>query len=68
VWTLKKSFLFRNEIIPIEILGHTLVLNENKEDYPNQINAELFEAFPKIKYIQHNSHFVEKISDGDNNE
>ena len=65
---MKRYFLFGSKNIPIEILGDTLVLNENKEDYPDQINTELFEAFPKIRCIQHNSYFVEKISEGDNNE
>tara|TARA_Y100000590_G_C15345384_1_gene873049 strand:- start:270 stop:470 length:201 start_codon:yes stop_codon:yes gene_type:complete len=57
-----KYLMYENEKIPYVISpDDTVVLNENRKDYPEAINQKIFKKHPGVKYIQHNSHFVERM-------
>tara|TARA_Y100001963_G_C6687898_1_gene403145 strand:- start:197 stop:418 length:222 start_codon:yes stop_codon:yes gene_type:complete len=59
----KKKITHNGNKIPYEIMeGHkTVVLNENKKDYPDSVNQKIFKKHPTVNAIQHNSHYVERV-------
>ena len=58
-----KHIVFQGEKIPIEIFGdgELIVLNGNKKDYPAKVNQILYKKYPKLRMIQHNSYYNERV-------
>jgi len=58
-----KHIIFQGEKIPIEFYknGECITLNENKKDYPDKVNQILYKKYPKVRVIEHNSHYNERM-------
>ncbi len=54
---------FQNEKIPYMISpeGETVCLNQNKKDYPDEVNQIIYRKHPKVNTIEHNSHYNERV-------
>lgn len=57
-----KHIIFQGEKIPIEFFknGECITLNENKKDYPEEVNQILYKKYPKVRVIEHSSHYNER--------
>ena len=51
----QRSLFFCGEEIPYEKFGDQVVLDGNRKDYDPEVNALIFDLYPDVTSIQHNS-------------
>jgi hypothetical protein len=51
----QRSLFFCGEVIPYEKFGDQVVLNGNRKDYDPEVNALIYDLYPDVTSIQHNS-------------
>ena len=50
-----RSLFYCGEEIPYEKFGDQVVLNGNRKDYDPEVNALIYDLYPDVTSIQHNS-------------
>ena len=60
---MNKHIVFQGEKIPYVLShdGEKVCLNQNKKDYPDKVNQILYKKYPKLRVIEHNSHYNEMV-------
>jgi hypothetical protein len=51
----QRSLFYCGEEIPYEKFGDQVVLNGNRKDYDPEVNALIYDLYPDVASIQHNS-------------
>ena len=51
----QRSLFYCGEEIPYEKFGDQVVLNGNRKDYDPEVNALIYDLYPDVTSIQHNS-------------
>ena len=51
----RRSLSYCGEEIPYEKFGDQVVLNGNRKDYDPEVNALIYDLYPDVTSIQHNS-------------
>ena len=56
-----KYIYYQNESIPYTKNGTNVCLNQNKKDYPDEVNQIIYRKYSKVNTIEHNSHYNERV-------
>jgi len=55
-----KYIYYQNESIPYTKNGTSVCLNQNKKDYPDEVNQIIYRKYSDVNTIEHNTNYNER--------